>query len=87
MGGLIGGFTMKGLGSTMTFRVFAIVAAATALAYEMIVQLRNCFQSDKPTSELSQDKISKPTPPDVPCDESELQPMKSDNLNGCVSQK
>ena len=86
MGGLIGGFTMKGLGSTMTFRVFAIVAAATALAYEMIVQLRSCFfQSDKPTSELSQEKISKPTPPDVPCDESELQPMKSDILNGCAT--
>ncbi len=75
MGGLIGGFTMEGLGSTVTFRVFAIVAAATALVYELIVQIRNCFQTDN--SELSQEKISKP----LPCDESELQPMNSDNLN------
>ncbi len=74
MGGLIGGFTMEGLGSTVTFRVFAIVAAATALVYELIVQIRNCFQTDN--TELSQEKISKPTKHDVPCDESELQPMK-----------
>ena len=42
LGGLAGGFAIKSLGSTLTFRIFASVAAATAVANELIHQLQRC---------------------------------------------
>ncbi len=50
MGGLIGGFTMTSLGSTLTFRTFAIVAVSTALTFEFVHQLNRlirCRNSDQ----------------------------------------
>jgi hypothetical protein len=59
MGGLIGGYTIKSLGSTLTFRIFAIFAASVAMAYEVLHHLNRCCKS-KTVSELDEKDVTQP---------------------------
>lgn len=52
LGGLAGGFTIKSLGSTLTFRIFAVIAAATAVGNEIIHQLQRCSKG-KPVNPVN----------------------------------
>ena len=56
---MLGGFTIRSLGSTLTFRAFALVAAVSALAYEIIHQLNRCCKSED-VSELEDKEITQP---------------------------
>ena len=56
---MIGGFTIRSLGSTLTFRAFALVAASSAVAYEIIHHINRCCQSEN-VSELEDKEIKQP---------------------------
>ena len=56
---MIGGFTIRSLGSTLTFRAFALVAASSAVAYEIIHHINRCCQSEN-VSELEDKGIKQP---------------------------
>ena len=56
---MIGGFTIRSLGSTLTFRAFALVAASAAVAYEIIHHINRCCQSEN-VSELEDKEIKQP---------------------------
>ena len=56
---MLGGFTIRSLGSTLTFRAFALVAASAAVAYEIIHHLNRCCKSEN-VSEVEDKEITQP---------------------------